>query len=166
MDTSVSLKGYQIGVHFFQLTSYYRVKAIKAGLKDSLWVMPVKGCAMPGTATVTAPASLTAPTSDADGAYAVSWAASTTADVKYSLEEATDSTFTTGLRTIYFGTDTSKALTGRVVGKTYYYRVQAVKPGFVDSGKRSGVNGVFVGAVSNEARFDESSWDDGSVYGN
>ena len=77
--------------------------------------------------------------------YTVSWDASTTADAKYFLVEATDSTFTTGLRTICFGTDTSKALTGRIVGKTDYYRVQAVKPGIVDSGKRKAANGCLVG---------------------
>jgi hypothetical protein len=77
--------------------------------------------------------------------YTVNWDASTTADAKYFLEEATDSTFTTGLRTIYFGTASSKALTGRIAGKIYNYQVQAVKPGLVDSGKRKAANGCLVG---------------------
>ncbi|NJC87677.1 MAG: carboxypeptidase regulatory-like domain-containing protein [Desulfuromonas sp.] len=126
-------------------TYYYRVKAIKAGNKDSAWRVMENGCAIPGTLTVAAPTSITVPTNDADGAFTVGWGASATAGVAYFLQEAIDSTFTTGLRSAYYGTALSKAITGRVTGTTYYYRVQAMKEGRIDSTKLAAGNGCVIG---------------------
>jgi hypothetical protein len=84
---------------------------------------------------VAAPGDLTVPAGDFDGAYTVRWIASTTPDAAYFLEEATDSAFTKGLRTAYFGSANSADINGRPAGKAYYYRVRAVKPGLVDSAR-------------------------------
>ncbi|NJC87371.1 MAG: hypothetical protein FIB02_02390 [Desulfuromonas sp.] len=136
--------GTEISGRLTNRTYYYRVKAIRAGSRDSAWRLPVRGCAVPGTARVAAPANLTVPAGDADGTYTVSWDASPPAGVSYFLQEATNSTFTAGLRTVYFGTGLSADITGRLPGKTYYYRVQAVKPGRVDSGRRLAGNACVV----------------------
>ena len=61
---------------------------------------------------------------DGDGSYTVSWTElpERRADT-YTLEEATDSTFTTGLRTVCTTAHQSCPVSGRVAG-TYYYRVR------------------------------------------
>lgn len=125
-------------------TYYYRVKAIRAGLKDSAWKTAARGCAVPGQTLVAAPADLIVPNNDFDGTYTIEWTASATPDAAYFLEEATNNTFTQGLRSAYFGTTNSADISGRAVGKTYYYRVKAVKPGLVDSAKISTANGCQV----------------------
>jgi len=125
-------------------TYYYRVRAVKAGLKDSVWQVAAKGTAYPGIQTVGAPASLTVPASDTDGTYKVSWTASSTSGASYLLEEATNSTFTQNKRIAYFGTALSKGIAGRIPGKTYYYRAKAVKAGLVDSSFSAGINGCAV----------------------
>lgn len=125
-------------------TYYYRVKAVKAGLRDSSFVTLGKGCAVPGAATVAIPASLTVPAGDPDGAYPVSWGSSATAGVSYLLEEATDNAFTQGLRTAYLGPAQTAGIVGRTLGKTYYYRVRAVRGGLVDSEFRTAANGCSI----------------------
>jgi hypothetical protein len=74
----------------------------------------------------------------------VSWSASTTAGVSYVLQEATNATFTTGLRQAYSGTGTSASITGRSSGVTYYYQVRAVKVGYTSSAWTVGANGCLV----------------------
>jgi hypothetical protein len=76
--------------------------------------------------------------------YTVSWGASPTAGVTYRLEEATDSAFTNGLRTVVSDmTSLSAAISGRATGVTYYYRVRAEIDG-VYSAWRNGTNGCVV----------------------
>ena len=90
------------------------------------------------------PASLTVPTADSDGSYAVSWAASVTTGVTYVLEEATNALFTAGLRTAYTGTALSAAISGRSSGVTYYYRLKATLSGYADSAWVNAGNGCLV----------------------
>jgi len=101
-----------------------------------------------GTPTAGTPSSITVPSSDSDGSYTVSWGASSTSSVTYVLEEATNSSFSSGLRTAYSGSSTSTTITGRSSGTTYYYRVKATKSGYTDSPWRTGLNGCVVGALS------------------
>ena len=122
-------------------TYYYRVKAIKPGLKDSAWRTGSNSCPVPGALTSGDPASIAVPVSDADGAYSVSWdAALATTEVTYVLEEATNSTFTAGRRTAYSGPALTSPISGRLQNTTYYYRVKAIKPGLKDSAWRTGNN--------------------------
>lgn len=124
-------------------TYYYRVRAMKPGYRDSAWRVGNNGCAVPGT-MAGAPAAITVPTSDADGSYMVSWTASATAGVSYQLQEATNSAFTSGQRTIAAGSALRLAISGRTPGRVYYYRVRALKPGYTASLWRSGVNGCTI----------------------
>jgi len=97
------------------------------------------------------PASLTVPGSDSDGSYTVSWGASSTSSVTYVLEEATNSSFTSGVRTAYSGTSLSTTITGRSSGSTYYYRIKATRSGYIDSDWRTNPNGCAVSADVNLA---------------
>lgn len=90
------------------------------------------------------PSSLAVPRIDADVSYTVGWAASSTPGATYILEEATNSSFTAGLRTVYSGGDTSVTLRDRTSMASYYYRVRAAKPGYTDSPWRTGGNGCLV----------------------
>ena len=123
-------------------TYYYRVKATKSGYTDSAWMTAVNGCIIKPTAV--APATITIPASDADGNYTVKWAASTTPSSTYLLQEATNSTFTTGLRTAYTGTAVTTTISLRPKGTTYYYRIKATKSGYIDSAWRTGAKGCRV----------------------
>jgi len=98
--------------------------------------------------TVGTPSSITVPSSDSDGSYTVSWGSSSTSSVTYALEEATNSSFSSGLRTAYSGSSTSTTITGRSSGTTYYYRVKATRSGYNDSAWRTGSNGCMVSAVT------------------
>jgi Zn-dependent metalloprotease len=95
-------------------------------------------------AAIGIPASLKVPVSDSDGVYTVSWTASATSGVTYVLEEATNNTFSAGLRVAYTGTGLSAAITGRARGVTYYYRVKAKKIGYIASAPRVATNGCRV----------------------
>jgi len=113
-------------------TYYYRAKAIKTGYTDSAYRAGNNGCAVPGTTTVATPPTLTFTAIILHG-YTVNWGASTTTGVTYILQEATNSAFTTGLRTPYTGTAKLIKIIGRTAGVTYYYRVRAIKAGAKDS---------------------------------
>ena len=113
------------------VTYYYRVKASKTGYTASGWTSGTTGCLVTIRAGV--PATITVPASDPDGSYPVSWAASATAGVSYTLEEAANSTFTIGLRTAYSGTALNTIISGRLNGVTYFYRVKASKTGYTAS---------------------------------
>ena len=78
----------------------------------------------------------------------MSWGASSTGSVTYALEEATNSSFSDGLRTAYSGSSTSTTIADRSSGTTYYYRVKATKSGYTDSSWRTGSNGCVVSAVT------------------
>jgi hypothetical protein len=87
------------------------------------------------------PASISVPTDSRTGSYTVSWTASPTSDATYRLEEATDSHFTTELRTVVSDTTSlSAAISGSAGSTTYYYRVRAEKDGFF-SAWVNGANG-------------------------
>ena len=94
--------------------------------------------------TAVAPATITVPAGDAEGNYTVSWTMSATAGVTYILLEATNSSFTAGLRTAYSGSEISTSISGRASGVTYFYRVKATKTGYTDSDWCEGSNGCTV----------------------
>ena len=149
------------------VTYYYRVMATKSGYTDSDWIVGTNGCTVYQISSVASPGSISVPSSDDDGSYTISWAASATAGASYTLEEATDSTFTTELRTAYSGTSLLAAIIDRTAGVTYYYRVRATKSGYTASDWTVGENGCTVspptigatwssGAYSNNADIAET----------
>ena len=138
---SSTISGRSSGISY-----YYRVKATRTGYSDSPWKIGANGCVV--TMTVGAPSALTVPTKDVDGSYPISWTASATAGVSYTLEEATNSTFTAGLRTAFSGTGLSADISGRSSGITYYYRVKATKAGYTASAWKSGGNGCVVTLIA------------------
>lgn len=89
------------------------------------------------------PATLTLPVGTNDGSFIVTWSASPNGRVIYTLQEATDREFTTGLQTAYSGINTSVLLTGRPSG-TYYYRVKASRCGYVGELWTPAANGIVV----------------------
>jgi hypothetical protein len=90
------------------------------------------------------PSSITVPDTDRDGNYEVIWGTSSTKGVTYELQEATNSSFTNGLRTVYTGTGLSASITGRTKGTTYYYRIRATKTGYIPSDWQASTNGCLV----------------------
>jgi hypothetical protein len=60
------------------------------------------------------------------------------------LQEATNATFTAGLRQVYAGTATSASITGRNSGVTYYYRVRATRLDYYSSVWSTAGNGSIV----------------------
>ncbi len=122
--------------HVQGTTYYYRVKAKKPGFTDSDWKTGVTGCAVPGT-VLPALTTLTVPLVDANGSYNITWGASSVLGVTYVLQEATNSTFTVGLRDAYVGPDTTAPIAGRATNVTYFYRVKAIKGGYKDSAWKS-----------------------------
>ncbi len=107
----------------------YQVKAQKSGVTDSAYVGPASTTV---TLTCAPPGSVTVPASNTTGSYTVSWRPSSTPGVSYTLQEATDSGFTTGLNTSTGIATTSASITGKSDGN-YYYRVKATRSGYVDS---------------------------------
>jgi hypothetical protein len=116
-----------------------------------------------GVGAVAFPASITVPSSDADGSYTISWAASATTGVSYTVQEATDSSFTTGLRTAYSGAALYVVISGRTTGNTYYYRVKATKSGYTTSDWTVGANGC---TVSSAAASSGTTWSSGAYSNN
>ena len=105
----------------------FRVKATRSGYADSAYT--TAGACVVTLTAVEAPASITVPATDTDGAFTVSWAASATAGVTYKLERATNGgTFTQ----VYSGTATSYNASNLTDG-SYAFRVKATKSGFLDS---------------------------------
>ena len=128
-ELSAPISGRALGAVY-----YYRVRATKTDYTASGW-RASGGCAVPGTAAAV-PTSITVPPTDGNGSFTVRWGASATAGASYTLQEAKNSVFTTGLRTVYSGSALSVALTGRALGAKYYYRVRAVGPGYKASSWR------------------------------
>lgn len=132
-----------IGGRTLGQTYYYRVKATKAGMMSpSDWRAGGKGCLIASPCAT--PATITVPAEDSDGGYTVSWGASTTAGVTYLLQEASNSTFTSGLRNAYQGPALSTDISERPAGMTLYYRVKATKAGKPPSAWRVGSNGCLI----------------------
>src|SRR6185436_9751325 len=101
-------------------TYYYRARACNAS-GCSGYTAGANGIVVtvpPGT-----PATISAPTSSATGAYTVSWTAGTGTITSFEVYESTSSTFTTQT-SVYTGTGTSTPVSGKGNG-TYYYRVRA-----------------------------------------
>ena len=92
------------------------------------------------------PSFIQVPSTSSTGNYTINWGSSSTSGVTYFLEEATNSTFTSDLRTAYTGSNLSASITGRSDG-TYYYRVKATKDGYEDSEWEVGGNGCTVGGT-------------------
>lgn len=124
---SLSITGKSTGSYY-----YYRVKAVLDGYTDSDWTSSATGCAVPGTPVPTI-GTVTVPAQSNNGNYTVTWSASAVNGVTYVLQEATDATFSNGVREAYQGTATSAAITGRLLGSTYYYRVKASAVAYEDS---------------------------------
>ena len=118
-------------------TYYYRVKSQKAKFTDSNWLAAANGCAVPGSSAVLPPTALSFSATIAKG-YTVSWDDSTNIGATYFLEEATNSSFTSDLRTAYTGTAKTTKITSRTTGITYYYRIRAIKAGAKDSAWKVG----------------------------
>lgn len=97
-----------------------------------------------GIGTTMPPVGITVPSSDTDGSYTVTWASSVMSGVTYELQEATNNTFTAGLRTVYMGTALSTTVNGRANGSTYFYRVKASKFAYTDSIWVTSANGCTV----------------------
>ena len=127
-----------------ETTYYYRVKATRSGYNDSDWLTGSNGCSVSIPPTCGTPSSISVPSSSNTGDYTVSWGTSSTDTVTYVLQEATNATFTSGVRQAYSGTATSTSITGRTSGTTYYYRVKATRSGYIDSAWRTGSNGCSV----------------------
>jgi hypothetical protein len=125
-------------------TYFYRVKATLDGYTDSAWRYGLNGCKVTYALVVMPPATLSVPSSDGNGSYTVSWGASSTGSASYVLEEATNYSFNSDLRTAYSGSATSTPITERVGGVTYYYRVKATRDGYKDSDWKNGANGCRV----------------------
>jgi hypothetical protein len=111
-------------------TYYYRARAVKDGYQPSGWVVSAPSVI---NLTCVKPASLWARTTTTLATNPVVWGASTTADVTYEVEEATDGAFTQNVRQVYSGSVLRSDVTVAASG-TYYYRVRAVKPGYQPSG--------------------------------
>lgn len=123
------------------LIYYYRVRAEKNGI-FSAWRTGVNGCSV---GNIGPPITITVPTTSSTGNYTISWGSSVTPSVVYTLQEATNSSFTAGLRTVVSGTaNKSVVISGRASGVTYYYRVRAEKSGFTSTMWTNGVNGCSV----------------------
>jgi hypothetical protein len=115
-------------------------------------------------AQAAAPDLLTVPDLDSDGTYSVLWSASPTTAVTYVLQEATNSAFTSGLRTAYSGAAAGVNITLRPKGKTYYYRVQAKKTGLETSAWTTGANGCNVGPAGTPASITVPAADADGTY--
>ena len=120
---------------------FYRVKATRSGYEDSPYVIGSNGCAVTLRALI--PGSITVPSSDPDGSYAVSWGPLITPGTTYALEEATNSNFTNDFRTVYIGSGVNTTVTGKSNG-SYYYRVKAFRSGYEDSAYLIASNGCEV----------------------
>jgi len=104
---------------------YFRIKAIKDNMYDSPWEGGSTSITV--TRTVETPMDIVVPSDNSDGTYTISWTATETPEVMYTLEEFTDSDSpdSTVTRSIDC-TDAFFTFLEQVPG-TYYYRVRASK---------------------------------------
>jgi hypothetical protein len=81
-----------------------------------------------------APGPINVPPSSGTGTYTISWGASATPSVTYTLQEATDVSFASGLRTVSSGSAATSATVTNPAGscgRSYFYRVRAEQGGRV-----------------------------------
>ncbi len=125
------------GLHTLTAKAYYNIS------------QPSISIAVPVTVngTVVSAASITVPASSTTGSYSVSWGASTTVGVTYTLQESIDPAFGTGKFTEMLNAVSPLMFTGKANG-TYYYRVKAVKVPMLDSVWVSGQVAVKVPATA------------------
>lgn len=90
----------------------------------------------------TVPTSISVPTSNATGAYTISWGASIGTITAYELYEATNSSFS-GQVNVFNGIALSKAFSSKATG-TYYYRVRGCNTSTDCSDYRTGANSIVV----------------------
>jgi hypothetical protein len=95
-----------------------------------------------------APSNITVPPRDNDGNYTIKWSSSSTSGATYVLQEATNSSFTVGLRLAYSGSDREASISDRSNG-TYYYRVMATRTGYDDSSWENESDGCTVSIPHN-----------------
>ena len=126
------------------LEGYFKNSRVRGDLTGFYYDLLFNKVTSPTKPTVSAPGSISVPSSSNTGSYTVSWGSSSTAGVTYVLEEATNSAFTSNRRTAYSGSGTSTNITGRSSGNTYYYRVKATRSGYNDSAWRTAGNGCLV----------------------
>lgn len=124
---------------------YYRVRATKTAYNPSAWRTTGNGCVV--NLTCLPPGTLTVPAASATGRYLVSWTPSPTAGVIYELQESTDPTFASALRTLYSGAYPGWTIAYQGEG-SYYYRVRAIKDQFAASAWRSGGNACAVAGTA------------------
>lgn len=112
---SFSSTGLSAGIEYF-----YRVQPITPGQVGEWSNVSSDTTFALGTTTVTA-------TANSPSQVTVTWDAVEYADASttYTIQQATNSSFTTGLSTVNGLTGTSRVYTGLAQGTTYYYRVQA-----------------------------------------
>jgi hypothetical protein len=112
-------------------TYYYRVKAVKTGMSDSLYNSNgVRSCVV--SATVNRPGTLTVPATNTNGNIYIYWVASTTPGATHHLEESATGAFAGEQTEVFTGATNVVTLPGRTTG-IYYYRVNATKAGMNDS---------------------------------
>jgi C1A family cysteine protease len=98
---------------------YMRIKYKSARVAcEAAYLVADSACSVPNV-----PGSITYPSTDSDGSFTVSWSTVSGA-ASYTLERATDGSFTSGRVTLYTGSSTSYAQTVLASG-AYYYRIQA-----------------------------------------
>lgn len=120
---------------------YYRVRATKTAYNASAWRTAGNGCTV--NLTCQPPGMLTVPAANSTGRYLVSWTASPTAGVIYELQESTDPTFASAVRSLYAGAFPGWTVAYQAQG-TFYYRVRAIKDQFAASAWRTGGNACVV----------------------
>lgn len=126
-------------------TYYYRVRATKSAYTPSAWRSAGNGCVV--NLTCLPPSTLTVPAASSTGRYLVSWTLSPTAGVIYELQESTDPSFASGVRTLYSGAYPGWTVAYQGVG-SYYYRVRAIKDQFAASAWKSGGNACAVAGAA------------------
>ena len=119
------------------------------------------------------PSSISVPSNSTSDSFQVTWGASSTSSVTYILEEATDSSFSSNLNTVYSGAELSASISGKSDG-TYFYRVKATRDQYNDSSWKTGSNGCTVSIDTsdsvvwkgNSVLWDSSAnWSNGAVPG-
>ncbi|MEN8134876.1 MAG: MopE-related protein, partial [Thermodesulfobacteriota bacterium] len=116
-------------------TYYFKVKARKAGLVDSLYRTSPTGCVFTEAPVAAGTSFLSVPATASGTSVTISWGASATPDVNYILVMDTDPAFTSPVE-VYNNTATSTDVAIGISG-TYYFKVKARKTGLVDSLYRS-----------------------------
>ena len=110
---------------------------------------------------VAKPGSISVTAGGTPGNYSVSWAASATEGVTYTLQESADPNFGTLTETV--NAVSPVTVIGKTAG-TYYYRVKAVKADFADSGWVSGSCVVTIQVAKPGWIWTPATSSDGAIY--